>query len=86
MISTICPTGKVWARLPANPECGAGNGKSTSTEGGSGRYGASSAHPFVVIVDPKAVPMPEIRSIGHRRDFKDIEKHTVIWKATDEEA
>jgi hypothetical protein len=44
----------------------------------------NSGSPFVVFVDPKAVnwlnkPMPAVASIGHRRDFRDITGHDVLW-------
>lgn len=39
--------------------------------------GASS--PFVVLVDPQGNPLPAVASVGHRRDFKDLQQHTVLW-------
>jgi hypothetical protein len=39
----------------------------------------NSNHPFVVIVDPKANPIPAVATMGFRRDFKHLEGHTVLW-------
>jgi hypothetical protein len=38
-----------------------------------------SNHPLVVFVDPKGNPMAAVASMGFRRDFKDLERHTVLW-------
>jgi hypothetical protein len=40
---------------------------------------ATSNNPFVVFVDPSANPMPTVVSMGYRRDFSDLSKHTVLW-------
>jgi hypothetical protein len=39
----------------------------------------NSNSPFVVIVDPKGNPMAAVASMGFRRDFKTLERHTVLW-------
>lgn len=39
-----------------------------------------SGSPFVVFVDPQGNPMPAVASVGQRRDFKDLNKHTILWQ------
>lgn len=40
-----------------------------------------SGSPFVVIVDPTANP-PAVASVGFRRDFRNLTRHTVLWQAS----
>jgi hypothetical protein len=42
-------------------------------------YSSNSGAPFVVFVDPNASPLPTLVTFGHRRDFKDLSKHTTLW-------
>jgi hypothetical protein len=38
-----------------------------------------SGSPFVVFVDPSAIPQPALASFGYRRDFRDLTGHKVLW-------
>jgi hypothetical protein len=40
--------------------------------------------PFVVFVDPTGRPMPTVASMGHRRDFRELHRHEVLWVRSDE--
>lgn len=44
---------------------------------------SASGTPFVVFVDPEAAPMPAVATAGHRRDFKDLSRHDVLWVPTE---
>ena len=39
----------------------------------------TSNSPFVVFVDPNCNPMATVATMGFRRDFKTLERHTVLW-------
>lgn len=38
------------------------------------------ASPFIVFVDPDGQPTPALTTIGHRKDFKDSNKFSVVWQ------
>ena len=38
-----------------------------------------SGSPFVVVVDPQGKPMPALASFSYRRQFKDLNEHSVLW-------
>lgn len=35
--------------------------------------------PFVAIVDPDGQPEPVLASVGHRKEFIDLSKHSILW-------
>jgi hypothetical protein len=39
----------------------------------------TSNNPLVVFVDPNCNPMATVATMGFRRDFKTLERHTVLW-------
>ncbi|MHC2016290.1 hypothetical protein [Methylobacterium sp. CM6247] len=45
----------------------------------SASHSSGSGSPFVVFVDPQANPLAAVASVGHRKDFKDLQQHELLW-------